>query len=159
MIAKHDLPHDVVMNLRRTVFKRLNKVRSRFVEQYAQSRVLLADEDEETRRGIINSLTEMGFVDIRAVEDGETALRVFGAERIPVKLMLCSDNLDDMEGQEILEEVRDLDEDIPFILLSEKSTKEDIMMAKRYGVTEYVLKPYSEADLLKRIESIYLKKK
>lgn len=159
MISKHDLPNDVIMNLRRTVFNRLNKVRSKYTEQYAQSRVLLAEENDDTRREIENSLTEIGFVDIRSVGDGETALRVFEAERTPVKLMICSDNLDDMDAQEVLEEVHDLDETLPFVLLSDKRTEENIMEAKRYGVTEYVLKPYREADLLKRIESIYAKMK
>ncbi|SCA55354.1 hypothetical protein MTBPR1_10601 [Candidatus Terasakiella magnetica] len=157
MIAKHNLPNNVVKDLRRTVFNRLNKIRSRYVEQYANSRVLLAEEDEGIRRQMENSLTELGFIDIRCVEDGETAMRVFEAERTPVKLMICSDNLDDMEGQEILEEVRDLDEDIPFMLLSEKNDEAAIMEAKRYGVNEYILKPYSDADLLKRIENIYRK--
>lgn len=31
------------------------------------------------------------------------------------------------------------------------------MEAKRYGVNEYVLMPYSERDLIKRIENIYRK--
>ncbi len=157
MIAKHNLPNDVVKSLRRTVFNRLNKVRSKYAAQYAESRVLLAEEDDDVRREIENSLTEVGFIDIRSVEDGETALRVFEAERTPVKLMICSDNLPDLEGQEILEEVRDLDEEIPFMLLSEQRDEESILEAKRYGVNEYVLLPYSEADLLKRIENIYKK--
>jgi uncharacterized protein (DUF2336 family) len=159
MIAKHNLPNDVVMNLRRTVFNRLNKVRSRYVEKYAASRVLLVEGDDDTRRQIENSLTEVGFVDIRSVKDGETAMRVFEAERTPVKLMICSDELKDMEGLEILEEVRDLDDKLPFILLSAKSSEEAIMEAKRFGVSEYVLKPYREADLIKRVESIYSKLK
>lgn len=159
MIAKHNIPNDVVMDLRRTVFNRLNRIRSRYTEQYSQSRVLLAEENDNTRREIENSLTEMGFIDIRCVGDGETALRVFEAERTPVKLMICSDDLPDMEGQEVLEEVRDLDEGLPFILLSEKSSTEDILEAKRYGISEYVLKPYREADLLKRIESVYARMK
>ncbi|MDV7340564.1 DUF2336 domain-containing protein [Terasakiella sp. A23] len=157
MISKHNLPNDVVKQLRRTVFNRLNKVRSRFAEQYADSRVLLAEENDDIRRQIENSLTEVGFVDIRSVADGETALRVFEAERTPVKLMICSDSLDDMDGQEILEEVRDLDEDLPFMLMSAKNDEDSILEAKEYGISEYVLKPYSEADLLKRIENIYRK--
>jgi len=157
MIAKHNLPNDVVMDLRRTVFNRLNKIRSKYAEQYSKSRVLLVEEDEGVRRQMENSLTEMGFIDIRTAGDGETAMRIFEAERTPVKLMICSDNLDDMEGQEILEEVRDLDEDLPFMLLSEKRDEGSIMEAKRYGVNEYVLMPYNESDLLKRIENIYKK--
>lgn len=158
MIAKHNLPHDVVKDLRRTVSRRLNKFRSRFTEQFASSRVLLAEEDETTRRQLENSLTEIGFVDIRCVGDGETALRVFEAERVPVKLMICSDSLADMEGREILAEVRDLDEDVAFILLSEKNDEASIMEAKEFGVNEYVLKPYSDTDLMKRIENIYKKR-
>ncbi|NVK19161.1 MAG: DUF2336 domain-containing protein [Methylocystaceae bacterium] len=159
MIAKHNLPNDVVMQLRRTVFNRLNKVRSRYAEEYANSRVLVAEENENVRRQLENTLTEVGFVDIRCVADGETALRVFEAERTPVKLMICSDSLADMEGQEILEEVRDLDEDLPFMLMSAKNDEDTILEARKYGVSEYVLKPYSEADLLKRIENIYKKLK
>jgi len=158
MIAKHNLPHDVVKDLRRTVSRRLNKFRSRFTEQFAASRVLLAEEDDNTRRQLENSLTEIGFVDIRCVGDGETALRVFEAERIPVKLMICSDSLEDMQGREILSEVRDLDEDLAFILLSQKNDEDSIMAAKRFGVNEYVLKPYSDSDLIKRIENIYKKR-
>ncbi|NVJ90766.1 MAG: DUF2336 domain-containing protein [Methylocystaceae bacterium] len=157
MISKHNLPNDVVKKLRMTVFNRLNKVRSRFAEKFSQSRVLLAEENDTVRRQLENSLTEVGFIDIRSVGDGETALRVFEAERTPVKLMICSDTLPDMEGQEILEEVRDLDEEVAFMLLSAKNDESAIMGAKEYGVNEYVLKPYQEADLLKRIENIYKK--
>lgn len=157
MISKHNLPNDVVMDLRRTVFNRMNKVRSRYTEHFSNSRVLLAEENDEMRRRLENSLTELGFIDIRSVGDGETALRVFEAERTPVKLMICSDNLSDMEGQEILEEVRELDETLPFMLLSQKNDEASIMEAKRYGVNEYVLMPYSERDLIKRIENIYRK--
>ncbi|WP_135077266.1 DUF2336 domain-containing protein [Terasakiella sp. SH-1] len=158
MIAKHQLPNDVVKDLRRTVFDRLNKVRSRYAKHYAEDRVLLAEEDDNVRRQLENSLTELGFIDIRSVGDGETAMRVFEAERTPVKLMICSDNLEDMEGQEILEEVRDLDEELPFMLLSGKNDEDAIMEAKRYGVNEYILKPYSDEDLMKRVENIYRKK-
>lgn len=157
MIAKHNLPNDTVKELRRAVFARLNKVRSRYADEFAKSRVLLVEEDDEVRRQLENSLTETGFMDIRSVGDGETAMRVFEAERTPVKLVICSDSLDDMEGQEVLEEVRDFDETVAFMLLSEKRDETSILEARRYGVNEYVLKPYAEGDLIKRIENIYKK--
>lgn len=155
MIEKHNIPHEVVKDLRRTVFRRLNASPGPAEKRYAETRVLLVEPDAHERLRIENVLTEMGFVDIRVAGDGEIAERIFEVEHTPVKLLICSDELDDMSALELLEGVREYEESLPFILLSEKKAVDSFVEAIQAGVDEYMIKPISVAEFVRCIEHVF----
>jgi len=52
-----------------------------------------------------------------------------------------------MDGLEFLKQVRKVDEEVPFLMLTSKSTEQAVLEAKNLGVTRYVSKPF-EVDRL-----------
>ena len=60
--------------------------------------------------------------------------------------------LPDMDGFEIVEEIRKRNEEIPIIFLSAKTLKEDRIKGLKLGADDYLIKPYSIEELILKIE-------
>ncbi|MEQ8322597.1 MAG: response regulator [Rhodospirillales bacterium] len=71
--------------------------------------------------------------------------------------MVISDwNMEPMSGFELLQEVR-ADEnlkDLPFILVTAESRTENVIAAKRAGVSNYIIKPYTAETLKTKLVSV-----
>ncbi|WP_020180991.1 response regulator [Methylopila sp. M107] len=110
--------------------------------------VLIVDDYKTMLRIIRNLLSQIGFADIDEASDGSEAL---GKMREKKYGLVISDwNMEPMTGIELLREVRG-DESLgrtPFIMVTAESKAENVIMAKKAGVSNYIVKPFT-ADTLK----------
>lgn len=110
--------------------------------------VLIVDDYKTMLRIIRNLLGQIGFADIDEASDGSEAL---GKMREKKYGLVISDwNMEPMTGIELLREVRS-DENLtrtPFIMVTAESKAENVIMAKKAGVSNYIVKPFT-ADTLK----------
>ena len=68
------------------------------------------------------------------------------------ELLFC-DSLS-CEADKVVEKIKELKSEIPVIILSARSLKEDKIKGFRIGVDDYITKPFDEEELLYRIRAI-----
>ena len=113
--------------------------------------VLVADDLRSMRNVIKSILRNIGFANIYDAEDGQQSLNVLRKETI--HLVVCDWNMPKMTGLELLETMRADSNlaDIPFIMVTAENSKERITQAIEAGTDEYVVKPFNEETLRKKI--------
>src|SRR5207244_2196000 len=100
------------------------------------TKVLVVDDERKMRRLLQILLERMG-IDSVAAESGEEALRCFQAEKID--LILTDLKMPGMTGLELLAKLRELDADVPVILLTAFATAPNAVDAMKPGPLAYVL--------------------
>ncbi len=103
----------------------------------ASSRILCVDDSRLTRELVRDALGARHRV--TCVSSAEEALEVI--EREPVDLVLSDLQMQGMSGLDLLDRVRAVDRELPFVLLTAHASIESAVEALRSGATDYLQKP------------------
>ena len=117
--------------------------------------VLVVDDYSTMVRIIRNLLKQLGFVEIDDANDGRAALAKMRERKYG--LVISDWNMEPMTGYDLLQQVRG-DEalaDTPFIMITAESKTENIIAAKRAGVSNYIVKPFNAQTLQNKIEAVF----
>lgn len=112
---------------------------------------VLVVEDEAMIREAVSSYLEKQGYRVFPAETGREALRIFEAERI--SFVILDLMLPDMSGEEVCGALRRQSR-VPILMLTAKSTEEDILAGLRLGADDYMTKPFSLKQLHARMEAI-----
>jgi two-component system chemotaxis response regulator CheY len=118
-------------------------------------RVLVVD-DQLTMRGLARStLQQIGFADISDAGDGEEGFKSLINK--PAHLVISDYNMPKMDGLELLRAIRahQLIANTAFIMLTGRADKELVQRAVQFGVNNYLVKPFTVADLKGKIEQVF----
>src|SRR3954465_1739583 len=115
------------------------------------STLLLAEDDEGSRTALARSLERYGYRVLEAA-DGESALRLFGAARGEVDLVVLDIGMPRLDGYAVLSRLRQTS-DVPVIMLTGRGEEVDRVVGLELGADDYVLKPYSLRELVARIRA------
>src|SRR5215218_5205208 len=113
-------------------------------------RILVVDDDTTIRTLLRRLLTIEGYT-VDEAPDEPTALRK--AASASPDLVLLDVMMPDQDGLEVLEGLRETS-DVPVILLTAKGEEADRVLGFRFGADDYVVKPFSSAELIGRIAAI-----
>lgn len=116
--------------------------------------VLLVEDDAFALRMAQSVLKQLGVITILVARDGEEALSVLRSEAGKIDLIISDWNMPKMSGLELLKTVRAFRPDMPFIMLTGKTSPEFVLDAKDNGVNGYVVKPFSPDQLYKRLIAV-----
>lgn len=124
------------------------------MNEHSKGLVLVAD-DEATLCDIIAAHLRGSGFDVLITHDGATAVQIAHARRPDVIVMDV--NMPRMDG---VTATRTLKADtitgqIPVILLTGKSTRQDVLQGLGAGALEYICKPFDMAELVARVQSVY----
>jgi two-component system, OmpR family, response regulator len=114
-------------------------------------RVLVAEDDGQTADYLVKGLGESGHV-VDRVGDGETALAM-ALEGVYDALVLDR-RLPGLDGLSLVRRLRRRDRRTPVLMLSGLGTTTDRVDGLRAGCDDYLVKPYSFAELLARLEAL-----
>lgn len=114
-------------------------------------RLLVVEDEEAIRAGLVDVLVYHGY-DVAFAADGPTGLGMALSGRFD--LILLDVMLPGMNGFEICNRIRAQDRDQPVIMLTAKSTDEDIIQGLSLGADDYVAKPFSVAQLVLRVQAV-----
>ena len=116
-------------------------------------RILLAEDDRVTRRLLESSLKKWGY-EIVSCSDGVEAWEVLQKEDAP-KLAVLDWMMPGMDGVEICRKVRNLSTGkyVNIILLTSKSSKEDVVGGLEAGADDYIVKPFDRNELKVRVRA------
>ncbi|MYA97648.1 MAG: response regulator, partial [Nitrospinae bacterium] len=109
--------------------------------------VLVVDDDPETLRHVREALTAAGYAALVTGEADEAA-RLVRTER--PDLVLLDLMLPGRDGVEFMRETPELS-DLPVIIISGYGREETIVRALEAGAADYVVKPFSAAELTARV--------
>lgn len=116
------------------------------------ARVLVVDDDERVRTLLAWKLEDEGYT-VLVAEDGEAALERIRAE-LP-DLVVLDLSLPRVAGLDVLRAVRAGDEGAtPVIILSGRDTETDRVNGLDLGADDYLVKPFSPAELAARVRSV-----
>ena len=116
--------------------------------------ILVVDDYSTMIRIICNLLKQLGYQNIDNANDGATALAKMRAKRYG--LVISDWNMEPMSGYDLLKEVR-ADAALattPFIMITAESKTENVIAAKKAGVSNYIVKPFNAATLKTKMEAV-----
>lgn len=114
-------------------------------------RLLIVEDEPAIRAGLIDVFTYHGFA-VDSASDGHDGWRK--AQRGPHDLILLDVMLPGLDGFEICRRIRARDREQAIILLTAKSTDEDIIHGLSLGADDYVAKPFSITQLVLRVNAV-----
>jgi len=114
-------------------------------------RILLVEDDKGVSRFIKKGLKENGYV-VDQVFDGEQGLSLALSQSYD--LIILDILLPEMNGYEVLRSIREKGVMTSVICLTAKDEKEDIIHGLELGADDYLVKPFSFAELLARINAV-----
>ena len=116
-----------------------------------QIRILVVEDEEAIRTGLVDVLVFHGYsVDSAGTGPDGLAKALTGK----FDLILLDIMLPGMDGYEICDRIRAQDRDQCIIMLTAKTSDEEIIQGLKLGADDYVSKPFSIAQLLLRIEAV-----
>ena len=117
-----------------------------------KKRILAVDDDIIVLTRITNILRN--DYELVTVNSGMRALRYLREEK--PDLILLDIRMAQQDGIETLREIRNMEErkDIPVIMLTGVENKDIVVESAKLGVCDYLLKPFSSTELLKRIQRV-----
>lgn len=114
----------------------------------AIARILYVEDDPSLGFITQDNLEQEGFEVVRE-PDGRKALEVFrrgGFDICVLDIMLPS-----MDGFQLAQAIRTLNQEIPIIFLSARSMEEDRLKGLKLGADDYLVKPFSLEELILKI--------
>jgi two-component system chemotaxis response regulator CheY len=117
--------------------------------------VLVVD-DHGTMRSIVRSqLRQLGFVDIEEAKSGAEALAKLPRRRYG--LIFSDWHMEEISGLDLLKAVRRIPalKHIPFIMVTSESRTENVIAARRAGVSGYIVKPFDSQMLKAKIDTVF----
>mgnify|MGYP001361419996 CR=1 FL=1 len=122
-------------------------MRSMLEIEVSELKIPAVEDNRQTMRLLQNMLAEIGIRQVYTAVTGREALDFLGDCEELVDVILCDWKLPEMSGFEVLRQVRTVDPDIPFLMVTGNSDPKSVLQAKIHGVTGYLVKPFSKADL------------
>jgi two-component system chemotaxis response regulator CheY len=128
----------------------------------AETRILIIDDMPSIRELVRNTLVTMGFKNIIEAEDGEQGLAMLIKNNTPenhVQLVISDWNMPNMKGLDLLKHVRSSQEfaQLPFVLLTSESERDQVTEAVLAGVSQYIVKPFTVKIFEEKLKGAYQK--
>lgn len=107
--------------------------------------------DDETKAGeLVQRFCQAHPFECHVFTDPNQALDHYKAEG--AALIVSDLRMPQMTGIELLKEIRQLNKDVPFIIITGYANTDDAIEAMRLGATDFIKKPYDMDELLLLIE-------
>jgi DNA-binding response OmpR family regulator len=110
--------------------------------------ILLVEDDRAIARALEQALQKQGY-SVNGVDSGKTAL--LAAETSHPDLVILDLGLPDMDGLDVLQQLRARDLDLPILLLTARSGLDDRIKGLDSGADDYLPKPFEMSELLARL--------
>ena len=118
--------------------------------------ILIVDDYKTMLKIVRNLLGQLGFNNIDEATDGKMALEKLGDSEKNFKLIISDWNMEPMSGLELLKQVRvhEKYKAVPFIMVTAESKTENVIVAKKAGVNNYIIKPFNAQTLKDKMTAV-----
>lgn len=125
-------------------------MKKREVKLVARKKILVVDDEPKIRK-VVTAYLENADYQVEEAEDGEEALEK--VEEVGPDLLVLDLMLPKLSGEEVCQRIRQ-NSDLPILMLTAKSSEDDKVDGLNYGADDYLVKPFSNRELMARIKSI-----
>lgn len=114
---------------------------------------LVVDDSATMRRIVVNSLQRIGFNETVEAADGVEALAKFDDS---ISFIITDWNMPNMSGTDFTKALRLLGngKDVPVLMVTARSVRDDILVAMQAGVNNYIVKPFTPQVLKEKIDAL-----
>jgi CheY-like chemotaxis protein len=132
----------------------------------AATSLLIVEDNDASRRLVMELLRAAGFTNLSFARDAEEAIEHLQAQA--PDLLLMDWGLPGMSGLELVTLIRQAaitpdprfpNPSVPVVMLTARQREYDVKVARNAGINEFVIKPFSTASLLRAISSALTKKR
>lgn len=113
--------------------------------------ILLAEDDVNLSTVLADYLRSRDF-QVTTAADGQEAWETLSKKHFDV--LLTNISMPKMNGWQLIKAVRDSNQQLPIIIISSKTDREDIIRGYQLGCDDYLTKPFSMDILICKIEAI-----
>ena len=113
-------------------------------------KILIVD-DEPKILDIVEAYLTIKRFQVFSASNGTEAMEKF--EMVQPNLIVLDLMLPDISGTVICQKIRKTS-DVPIIMLTAKSTENDILNGLQIGADDYIVKPFSPKELVARVETV-----
>ncbi len=126
------------------------------------TRILIADDMPTIRDLVKSQMKAMGFKNILEAADGDQAMQLLVSNHTsgtPIQLVISDWNMPKMTGLEFLKQVRASSDwvNLPFVLLTSESERDQVTEAILAGVSQYVVKPFAAKTFEEKLKGVWAK--
>ncbi len=119
-------------------------------------KILIVEDNENLQKLYSAILKSNGYTTISAY-NGEEALKILGNEH--VDLMILDVMMPVMDGYELTDMLRQGGSELPILMITAKSAREDKRAGFLVGIDDYMTKPVDEEEMLLRIKALLRRSK
>ena len=116
-----------------------------------KARILIVEDEAAIRGGLVDVFLFHGY-EVETADNGDDGLRL--ALGGSFDMILLDVMLPGVDGFEICNRIRQQDRQQPVIMLTAKSSDEDIVQGLTLGADDYVAKPFSVTQLVLRVQAV-----
>jgi len=122
-------------------------------------KILIVDDAPMIRRIIKNILKEMGYNNLEEAEDGQVALQKLRSQKFD--FVITDWNMPNLTGIELVQEIRKDPalKHIPILMVTAEAKKENVILALKTGVNNYISKPFTPDKIKEKMMAIFSAKK
>lgn len=118
--------------------------------------ILIVEDNENLIELYKQVLSKAGFV-VFSAHDGEEALNLM--KHTHLDLIVTDVMMPKMDGYELAEFLRDLENKIPILMITAKGSLEDKKIGFRIGIDDYMVKPIDVQEMVLRVEALLRRSK
>ena len=110
-----------------------------------QPKILVVD-DEQSLRGMLAIVLQREGYQVEEAENSGRALQKIAADKF--SLVLSDIRMPDLDGLQLLARVKELDPELPVILMTAHVSAQDAVEAMKLGAEDYIIKPINIDELI-----------
>ena len=114
-------------------------------------KILIAEDDQHIRDGLVEILRREGYSPIPA-KDGQDAINQYEAHK--PEFVLLDIMMPKRDGYEVCRHIRTTNKTVPVMFISAKSEEIDRIVGLELGADDYLMKPFSTREVVARIKAI-----
>ncbi len=145
--------NEEIFQLRAENKKLRESLRKEREKRLKMTKVLVVDDSELMQEILLDALMEFGFqrTNIGLADNGQKALDILSDQAF--NLIISDWHMPGMTGLEFIKKIRVNPElfKIPFLMMTSEDQKENVLKAVSSGVDQYMLKPFDNEDLRKKV--------
>ena len=119
------------------------------------AKALVVDDSRAVRMILAKTLKELGY-EVREAANGREALEVIEAEKTAVTLVLADWNMPEVNGLDLLKQLRQNPElsRLVVIMVTTETELDQMAAALEAGANEYVMKPFTKEILVEKLQLV-----
>ena len=114
---------------------------------------MVVDDSRAVRMILAKILRELGY-EVLEAPNGRDALQLIEAEKATIKLVLADWNMPEMNGLELLKQLRRNPElsSLVVVMVTTETEIDQMVVAVEAGANEYVMKPFTRDILVEKLQ-------